>query len=180
MTRVILARSWFEDYRERVPERVLEMARLHVNECMTYSEIGERYGLTRQRVGQLLGPLGLAHPTIPRRDKDELHKAAKRVESGRSTLAREAERLGYATPDSLRTALWKIGLKPHAPIRLGKHGTVTRYRQGCTCKRCRKANADYARARYQEARSTPSGKEAARVKARTKRAEKRRRKEMVE
>lgn len=181
MTRVAAANAWLDEYRERVPERVLEMARLHVEECLSYAQIGERYGISRQRVGQLLTPLDLAHPEVQRRDEEGLRKAARRIEQRRSTLAVEAEKLGYSSGDSLRTALWRIGLKVHEPPpAMPKHGTVARYRRGCQCTRCRRANADYARERYQEARSTAEAREQARVKARAKRAEKRRRKEMME
>lgn len=59
-----------------------------------------------------------------------------------------AEQLGR-TPDAVRQRAYRLGLKsnylvvasgPQTP-----HGTAARYRRGCRCKLCTKANADYGR-----------------------------------
>ena len=182
MTRVKLAKSWFDDYRARYPERTLEMARLYVEERLSYAQIAERYGITRQRVGHLLKPLGLARDLTPQRREDrekELRKASERIEKGKATASQEAERLGYANVTSFRSQLARLGLKPHYPRPTPKHGTVARYRSGCHCWRCRNANAEVVREAYKERTSTPEGKEAERVRARARRAARRQRKEVV-
>jgi hypothetical protein len=198
MTRVDLANEWLDDYRERVPERVLEMARLYVEEGLTYAVIGERYGISKQRVGQLLYPLGLT-PQGERRQIERAQRlliAYERIQAGETTLAEEAEALDYASTDSLRTRMHELGLKPRRVMPEPAHGTLTRYnssRWRCRCAECRRANREANAAlagREPPEHGTISGyqnyacrcklcKEAARVQARIRRAEKRRAKEAV-
>lgn len=118
-------------------DRQTEMARLHVEQGLTYQEIANMHGITRQRVSQILGPLQLKHP--PRGyQPGEIEEIEERLRSGESTLKEEAARLGK-DPETLRTALWRRGYKDF-PRRMAEHGTVARYSRGCHCEQCRAAN----------------------------------------
>jgi hypothetical protein len=142
-----LAETWLEDYQQRVPERTLEMARLYVEAGQSYSEIAEQFGLTKQRVGQLLGPLGLQQY---RRQAAAvrvqlLREAYGRIVRKESTLKVEAPRLGYKNARSLRSALYDLDMRVvlgHVPPR---HGTASRYRSrrySCRCEECTRANRE--------------------------------------
>jgi hypothetical protein len=141
------AEAWLEDYQRRVPERTLEMARLYVEEGLSYAQIGERFGLTRQRVGQLLGPLGLQpfrrQAAIAR--VQLLGAAYGRIIRKESTLEEEAPKLGYKNARSLRSALYDLDMRVvlgHVPP---PHGTASRYRSrryACRCDECRRANRE--------------------------------------
>lgn len=144
---VALANAWLEDYQQRVPERTLEMARLYVEEGLSYSEVGERYGLTRQRVGQLLGPLGLQQyrrqAAVVR--VQLLRDAYSRIINGRSTLDEEAPKLGYKNGHSLRSALYDLDMRVVMGYPQPPHGSVARYRSrryACRCDDCRRANRE--------------------------------------
>jgi hypothetical protein len=145
-----LAETWLEDYQRRVPERTLEMARLYVEQGQSYSQIGEQFGLTRQRVGQLLGPLGLQQyrrqAAIER--VQLLRDAYSRIIAGKSTLNEEASKLGYKNARSLRSALYELDLRVVVGYEEPPHGTVARYRSRryqCRCDECRRANRDRGR-----------------------------------
>jgi hypothetical protein len=151
VTRVAVAEAWSQDYAERVDERTLEMARLAIEGGLPYSEIGQRFGVSRQRVQQLLKPLDLM-PGNERRHARylaELARARQRIEEG-STLDIESERLGI-TKDWLRKAFIKQGFSPVRiePPPPPAHGSFARYSSKhfkCRCPECRAAN----RARYYE------------------------------
>lgn len=179
-------------------QRTDEMARAYIEEGLTYGQIGERYGITRQRVGQLLGPLELARDRgqakIAREQR--LRASHARLQSGTVTLAEEAENLGYASAESLRSAFYELGLRYSAPAKpVPEHGTIARYRSrihGCRCEECRRANAEHQnRLRGEEPpnHGTYSGyinygcrckacKEAHRATVRARRATKRQRREV--
>lgn len=147
---VDVAVAWLEDYQRRVPERTLEMARLYVEAGESYSEIGARYGLTRQRVGQLLGPLGLQQyrrqAAIERIQL--LRDAYGRIIRQESTLAEEAPTLGYKNARSLRSALYELDMRIVVDVEEPQHGTVSRYRSRkyrCRCEDCRRANREKGR-----------------------------------
>lgn len=144
---VDVAVAWLEDYQRRVPERTLEMARLYVEAGESYSQIAEQFGLTKQRVGQLLGPLGLQQyrrqAAIERRQL--LAAAYGRIIAKRSTLEEEAEKLGYKNARSLRAALYDLGMRVVLGHEQPPHGTVARYRSrsyACRCDECRRANRE--------------------------------------
>ena len=142
-----LAEAWLEDYQQRAPQRTLEMARLYVEAGMSYSQIGEQFDLTKQRVGQLLGPLGLQQhrrqAVIERRQL--LAAAYGRIIAKRSTLEEEAEKLGYKGAHSLRGALYDLDMRVVLGHETPPHGTVARYRSrrwACRCDKCRRANTE--------------------------------------
>lgn len=130
-------------------DRVNAMARAYVEQGLSYSQIAEEYGLSRQRVGQLLGPLGLAQERGPREKvarEQKLRAAHARIEAGETTLKQEADALGYASTESMRSVLYNLDLRitdkrPEPP-----HGTISRYRRRvdpCRCEECRRANREY-------------------------------------
>ena len=198
MSTVALANAWLEDYQRRVPERTLEMARLYVEEGLSYAEIGERFDLTRQRVGQLLGPLGLQpfrrQAAIAR--VQLLREAYGRIVRKESTLDEEAPRLGYKNARSLRSALYELDMRVVLGYEEPAHGTVSRYRSrryACRCDECRRANREKGKelkGKEPPHHGTYSGyvnyecrcqacKEAHRLTMRARRGSKRRRKEVA-
>lgn len=180
-------------------ERTEKMARLYVEEGLSYAQIGEEYGLTKQRVGQLLQPLGLAQnrgrgSQVAREQR--LRGAHARVMAGEVTLERAAAELGYGSGDSLRSVLHRLGLHVAIQKPIPPHGTLARYRTRrapCRCVECRRANREkLMELNGQEPphHGTYSGyvnyacrcqacKEAYRTTIRARKAAKRRRKEMV-
>ncbi len=147
---VAIAEAWLEDYEERVPERTLEMARLYVEEGLSYSQIGEQFGLTKQRVGQLLGPLGLQqyrHQAAAVRVQI-LREAYGRIMRRETTLDEEAAELGYKSGHTLRDALYVLDLRVVMAHEEPAHGTAARYRSRkyrCRCDKCRLANREKGR-----------------------------------
>ena len=177
-------------------EREQQMARLYVEEGLTYEQIAKRYKITRQRVGQILGPMDLAkHQGIRWRAERlaALHSAHARIAAGESTVDEEAAALGYAKGNYLRTELWRIGIPVKTPPKPEpEHGTIQRYKRGCHCDECRRANRD--RARSLRGGEPPSHgesgyrnygchcqtcKEGARVADRNRRAQRRKKKEIA-
>lgn len=129
-------------------EQTTEMARLHVEECLTYGEIAERYGVSRQAVHQRLRRAGVKSQSIQSRKQMRvvaLELAHANVMSGLSTLAQEAERLGYANGESLRRVLRTAGMVVHVGQPEPEHGTTARYLRGCKCWLCRQAHSDRQR-----------------------------------
>lgn len=182
MTRADIAASWADEYAERVPARTLDMARLYVEEGWSYAEIGEKFGVSKQRVHQLLRPLGLER-TFDRTTEERTNKAIdahRRIVAGETTLEEAAAELGYASKHSLRTRLYSLGLRVQLPRELPPHGTPARYWHGCHCEKCREARAAYQRRRYHDLRATAKAREEKRVKAREQRAKRRREKEATE
>lgn len=144
---VALAEAWLEDYERRVPERTRQMARLYVEEGLSYSQIGDQYGLTRQRVGQLLGPLGLQqyrHQAAAARVQ-LLRETHSRILRKETTLEKEAPKLGYKNARSLRSALYELGMRIVVVHEEPPHGTAARYRSRkyqCRCDECTRANRE--------------------------------------
>lgn len=130
-------------------DRHKEMARLYVEDGLTYQQIADQYGISRQRVGQVLTPLNLNDGGQRRRmaHAAELRTAHARISAGKSTLAEEAERLGYKSADSLGGVLRKNGLRfqYRRKSRTARHGELLRYNRGCRCKRCAAAMRVYNR-----------------------------------
>lgn len=176
-------------------ERTQTMARLYVEEGLTYQQIAERYGITRQRVHFLLGKLDLAKHRGARQRVERtqtLKDAHARITEGTSSVREEAERLGYSSPDSFRSMIWRMGL--HVPRQAveAPHGTRQRYSRGCHCGECKEANRQYMQSlKGKEApnHGTVSGyenyecrcqacKEAAREDRRVRKAQERQKKEV--
>lgn len=181
-------------------DRTQAMARAYVERGLSYAQIGEEYGLTKQRVGQILAPLGLGQNRV-RVSKvvreQNLRAAYEKIAAGELTLEEAALQLGYKNGHVLRNALYDIDLRVHVlNYEEPEHGTYARYRSRryrCRCVECRQANAARSRARSR-ARSgleppqhgTPSAyknygchcqicKEANRLHVRSKKAAKRQR-----
>ena len=46
-----------QEYMDKMPQRKVDIARLYYKEGLSLAKIGERYGLSRQRVHQILNEL---------------------------------------------------------------------------------------------------------------------------
>ena len=129
-------------------DRTRAMARAYVEQGLTYAQIGEDFGLTRQRVGQLLGPLGLASERRPLKKATRnlaLTMAYDQIMAGETTLTEEASKLGFKNGRTLRSALSDIGLRVVLNQEPPSHGTLARYRSipyACRCDECRRANRE--------------------------------------
>ena len=128
------------------------------DEGYTFEQIGEQYGVSRQRIGQIIGPQRENAHNGGRR-KAALLKVRKaafdRIMAEKSTLKKEAEKFGV-TEKHLRHYLDENGM--HVPSqfdRAPKHGTVYRYQQGCKCNLCRQASRDQ-RARMRSKAEPPT------------------------
>lgn len=130
-------------------DRIQQMIRLYMEDGLSYTEIGERFKLSRQRVHQLIGkhvdsarPARALTATV-----QELAASHARVMRNETTLAQEAQRLGYASESSLRGVMARNGLlfagRPKRERDFAPHGTAKRYRQECRCDECRAANTKY-------------------------------------
>lgn len=152
MTRAAVAQAFAEDYKPP-NERAVEMARLYAEDELTYEQIGDRFGLSRQRVHQVLAPFGLP-PHGGRRTREErrqrIRDAHARVVAGTTTLEEEAAKLGYKSGPVLRRTFNHHGL--HMQPAEFEHGTRARYSQGCHCESCRGAEAEYRRKLRRKAR----------------------------
>lgn len=132
-------------------ERIQRMARMYEEDGLSYAEIGEQFDISRQRVHQLIGTIVEPRPRrTPAERRQMLAAAYGRIIRNETTLADEAESLGYANQDSLRAAMSRSGMsfqgRPRPSTRvLAPHGTPERYRQECRCEPCRTANTQYNR-----------------------------------
>ena len=129
-------------------ERLQSMARAYVERGLSYSQIAEEYDLTRQRVGQLLKPLGLAREreSVSKVIREQRLRAIhKRITAGDVTLEGAAAELGYSSGQSLRHALYTLGMRVVTELAVPPHGTSSRYRSRrfpCRCEECRRANRE--------------------------------------
>lgn len=125
-------------------QRAVEMGLLY-SRGLTTQEIADQYGVSRQRVHQLIKPFGLTGH-YGKRKQDErvqrLTEACARIRTGESTSVEEAERLGYSSAGTLRGALNELGLRLRDDWAPAEHGTLRRYRQGCKCDECRRAHRE--------------------------------------
>ncbi|HSE44887.1 MAG TPA: hypothetical protein VLA89_06120 [Gemmatimonadales bacterium] len=128
-------------------DRVQAMTRAYVEGGLSYAQIAQEYGLTRQRVGQILGPLGLAGEREKRSRvvrEQKLREIHARIMSGELTLEQAAAELGYASGASLRSVLFNLDLRIIIEWE-PDHGTIERYRSRkfkCRCDECRRANRE--------------------------------------
>lgn len=144
MSRLDVALKWAEGY-QTPNERASTMAHLYMEEGLTMQEIGEQYGISRQRVDQILKRFGLvAHYGRSKKEKraQALREAHARVIAGESTSAQEAEALGLSLK-GFRSAVWNLGLYLRRPLEPAEHGTYLCYHRGCHCDECRRANREY-------------------------------------
>lgn len=106
--------------------------------------------ISRQRVQQILSTVELdLHYGQRRREErvTRLKDAHARLCARESTVAEEAERLGYKTTQALLNALWRLGLT-RPPVEPPAHGTYYRYNHyRCRCDECRKAAREHHLAR---------------------------------
>lgn len=122
------------------------------DEPLSQEEIGARFFISRQRVGQIVASAGVARErNIVRRKvslgldarthtSDEQVREAHRLCADGATWTEQALRLGVK-PTTLANRSKRLGL---APIkRLAPHGRRSRYVRGCRCELCREANRLY-------------------------------------
>lgn len=144
MSMTLSVAEHFADTYKAPSQRAVEMGLLY-SRGLTTQEIADQYGVSRQRVHQLIKPFGLAGH-YGKRKQDErvrrLTEACARIRTGESTSAEEAERLGYANAGTLRGAMFELGLRLRDEWKAAEHGTVLRYRQGCKCDECRRAHRE--------------------------------------
>ena len=130
---------------ENVDPRALEFKRLYEDERLTMQEIGDRHGISRQRVQQILSSVTLSlHYGMPRKEERDqrLREAWERIGAGEATVAQEAKRLGYSRTKNLQQAFYRLGLK-RGPKEPPPHGTLSRYTyHRCRCELCRAAARD--------------------------------------
>lgn len=118
-------------------------------EGLSMTEIGKQFGITRQRVHQIIGNAGdQAHYGQAKKDSriEQLEAAYKQIMSGGS-VEEEAEKLGMKS-ESLRMALKRIGIP--LPVYIAPaHGTHYRYSRGCRCDECKESAREERRQRYE-------------------------------
>jgi transcriptional regulator with XRE-family HTH domain len=124
--------------------RAEEMQRLRDEERLTLSEIGERYGISRQRVAQVIGNQG-NDVELERLEefKQERLEVVQRVVAGEISVAEASEISGITQRSFKMYALDTFGIKlSHtAPL----HGTPYRYSRGCRCDECKEAQRELRR-----------------------------------
>ena len=112
----------------------------------TLQEVGDEYGITRERVRQIVhAQSDERHYGAHKREARDLkiRQAFGRVLQGWTSVEDEAELLGIL-PDTLRVNFKRRGLKlprNSSPT----HGTRHRYNQGCRCPECTEVIREYMR-----------------------------------
>lgn len=112
------------------------------DEGLSFQQIGEAFGVSRQRVGQLIGPQRKkAHYGRARKTRmlEERTAAFNRIQAGESTLEEEAEKIDVQTKTLYQYLVDHKMFLPTQFTLSPKHGTVYRYNRGCHCARCKKA-----------------------------------------
>lgn len=129
-------------------DRASEYARLYVEEGLSYGQIAERNGVSRQYVGQILTPLKLANGKVSKARAEmvaELTAAHGRIMRRESTLREEAEKAGFKHSENFRAKMRQYGLRVNLD-RTPAHGTFARYKSRkwrCRCEDCTRANREY-------------------------------------
>jgi hypothetical protein len=131
----------------RQRERNTEMLEMYL-EGYTLQEVGQHYGISRERVRQIIVKRSSDRHYGARKRmlmNERVRKAYEAMQNG-STMEAEAEKLGLM-PKSLYSRFLAQGmtLRPKSPL----HGTVYRYQKGCRCDECKKGNRVY-RLRFRE------------------------------
>lgn len=147
MSRLAVAETFLENYRPP-DERAVAMARLYAEDGLTYAEIGAQYGISKQRVAQILQPFGLtAHWGQAKKEERAraLRESYGQISGGHATMKEEAERLGYANAASLWNAFYCLGIEM-PKRRPSAHGSRRMYQAyGCRCEICREGIRRYQR-----------------------------------
>jgi hypothetical protein len=117
-----------------------------IEQNMTYQEIGDAFGITRQAVYWRLKKAGLKPGSQAKHRKASLiarlSEAHARIMSREATVAEEAERLGY-TQSGMRSVMLRNGMPIRVPQPEPEHGTRARYQKGCKCDECKRSHADH-------------------------------------
>ena len=142
-------------------ERTSEMARLYTEDGLTLAEVGQVYGVTRERVRQVLEAAGIGRrprgsdgPPWYEADPRRAERALRDRRAG-VRLAIVAEQAGVSM--SLLQRFFHAVGEPRRRLPAPVHGMVRMYRRyGCRCDACRQANTvahrHGARARYRQRR----------------------------
>jgi transcriptional regulator with XRE-family HTH domain len=109
---------------------------------MTLQQVGDLFGVTRERIRQITGGSpwpGARRPVKLKAAKAAIPEVKRRVRAGETmeAVCRDLE-VSFS-------CMQKLGVKSrilHPPLHI-KHGTVQRYNRGCRCARCRKVNSLY-------------------------------------
>lgn len=125
-------------------ERKARMIELYAD-GYTLGDIAREYGISRQRVHQIIqGSYDTAHYGARRKAKreGEIFRSYELILAGDSTIQAEAERLGIKQ-NTLRGQFseWGWRLTPPSP----EHGTAYRYKRGCRCEECKAATRELKR-----------------------------------
>lgn len=129
-------------------KRDQQIARLYTAKRLSLGEVGEQFGLSKERVRQILIEQGItdrhSESERGRKLKEETKIAHERVLTGEGTVKTEADHL-CITPSALQKRFWILGLR--TPRQEAEHGTRSRYvgPHRCRCDLCRKAHATYMR-----------------------------------
>lgn len=105
----------------------------------TLTELGSELGISHEYVRQLAAEIGLKFSDRRKLSEDRKQTIVTLWNSG-SSKAEISEELGIDYGNLRR--LLPAGFNPNNEP---SHGSVTRYRRGCRCDRCRSANAAYFR-----------------------------------
>lgn len=146
-------------------ERVARLAAARMA-GQTLQEIADAEGITRQRVAQILRRAqDLGETDLPSGQELRRARANARyrplydlwVARGYGALTRTAREAGVHPAFLFRWAQARGLPRPARDPRTGAHGTMRRYRAGCRCAPCRRANTAYhRRARARRAASPPT------------------------
>ena len=134
--------------KEQVLVRVVdrsEVMQSMYDEGMTFAQIAAEFGVSKQRVGQLIGPQRKkAHYGGARKSRmlEERTAAFNRIQAGESTLEEEAEKIDVTAKTLYQYLVDHKMFLPTQFTLSPKHGTGYRYNRGCRCPRCRKAAKD--------------------------------------
>lgn len=122
---------------EAYSQRLREIERLYFDERQTLEQVGDRFGLTRERVRQILAAAGLNGRHFGSSyTAAQLHEAGKRYARGESVESLAAF-LGVCA-GTLRAMAFDHGWR-RPPRALPPHGTPSRYSyHGCRCSRCKR------------------------------------------
>jgi len=121
---------------QRNYEREADMLRRYA-QGETMQEIGDDFGLSRERVRQILKRLNVTADDM----RERRYRMATALYKGGLTATEAAKRAGVH-PALFRGRLVAAGQRRPRPPRVPKHGTVYEYQRGCRCEPCTRANAD--------------------------------------
>lgn len=125
----------------------------------TLQQIGDEYGISRERVRQILAKHGVKRSQggQARALADRLAEGVRLYKQGISLRA-AAKSVG-TSQENLGNEIDRLGIRREVIPLFKQHGTVQCYAQGpdgnggCRCPECRKANTDYRRSRREANRT---------------------------